>query len=221
MPTAPSLMTILSSRRRRESTARSGRSACAIHSPSPCSRAPVESSSTTWAITRGKRSTRASPGPTTAGPSRKARPGTRGSAARSTPTRSRRSPAAAFCPGGAGRRLPARISGEILLHGLRPRLDQGARPRAPGQGRDLRLGAHPPLRPGLRARRQPLRALARCLGHRRQVPAAHGLTAQDPGYLGSIVRQANAPVRVARGMRASSAVSTPWSEVHDQGRAEG
>ena len=48
-PTAPSPRTILSSRRRRGSTAPSGRSACATRSRSPCSPGPAASSSTTWA----------------------------------------------------------------------------------------------------------------------------------------------------------------------------
>ena len=37
-------------------------------------------------------------------------------------------------PEGCGRRLPRRVPGEILLHGLRPGLDQGPRPRPAGPG---------------------------------------------------------------------------------------
>ena len=54
-------------------TGRSGRSACAIPSRSRSTRPARSCSSTTWARTPGRKSTTASPAPTTAGPRRRGR----------------------------------------------------------------------------------------------------------------------------------------------------
>jgi putative heme-binding domain-containing protein len=45
---------------------------------------------------------------------------------------------------------------------------------------DFRPGPDPPVRPGLRARRQPRGPTARRPGHRREVPAPHRIAPEDP-----------------------------------------
>ena len=107
----------------------SGRSACATRSRSPCSRGRAGSSSTTWATTSWEEVNEGFAGanygwPDVRGPDAP----TRGSAPRSTPTRSRRSPAGPSARTARESALPAGIPRSVLLHGFRPGLDQGPRP---------------------------------------------------------------------------------------------
>ncbi len=131
-PTARSPTTIPSSRRQRGSTARSGRSACATRSPSPCSRdgPDLHQRRGGHPLGGGRRGLRR-------GQLRLAR--VRGRDQR--PAIPRPDP---YLPGRVGRRrgvLPDRrrsrlspaISREVLLHGFRPGLDQGPRPGPPAR----------------------------------------------------------------------------------------
>ena len=122
--------TTRSTPRRPARTARSGRSACAIRSRSRSAAAPAACSSTTSARARGKRSTTASPAPTTAGRTPKDRRPIRGSCRRATPTT--RPARRCAITGGAFYtpltvQFPASLRRRLLLRRLLRRLDPQAR----------------------------------------------------------------------------------------------
>ena len=118
-------------------------------------------SSTTWARTPGRRSTTASPGPTTAGrPPRGLPTNPRFRATRpfATPTtassRAARSPAARSTTPRPP--VPGRLRRRLLLRRLLQRLDPAARPGDRARSTDFATGICQPGRPAGRRRRQPL-----------------------------------------------------------------
>ena len=147
-------------------------------------RAPAGSSSTTWATDRWEEVNEGFAGANYGWPAIRGRD--------DRPAVPRPDP---FLPGRVGRRrgiLPDRprepasrpIPGKYFFMDFVQGWIKVLDPDHPHEGRALRRGPDPPVRPGVRARRQPVRAAARRLGHRRQVPAAHRLAAQDPPCFG-------------------------------------
>ena len=174
--------------RRRGSTARSGRSG--LRNPFTFAVQPGTGRifiNDVGAEHAGRRSTRASPAPTTAGPQPKGQrldPRFRGPI-HTYPVAS--IAGGAFCP--EGRRLagfPPRYRGKYFFMDFVQGWIKVLDPDQPADVETFATGLTRPVRPAVRPRRGPVRAAPRRLGDRRQVPAAHRLAAQDPPCLDSL-----------------------------------